>query len=120
MTAIVIEKTHYCTNKDILELLDICPLVIEQIKKKEHIYRYLYDAYEDVANQYGISLGVAIVYKGDTDNIHHYDYWYKYSDVKVDTTGVKGFKTFAKAQLEVIHQTMYELENRINHSTNGE
>lgn len=120
MMAFIKEKSHYCTNKEVLKMLDECPMIVEQIEKKKHIYPYLYDAYEDVANQYGILFGATIVYKGDTDIIDHYDYWYKYSDVKVDTAGDKGFKTFARAQIEVIHHTMYELKSRINHSTSLE
>ena len=107
-----LKKDYYCADKQLLKLLDVCPSIVKRLDKR--LFSELYDAYEDLAEEFGIMLRTTIVYIGDTAKIHHFAYYYRIDDGMVIESDSEGYKTFAEAQLELVHQTMYELRNRID------
>ena len=106
-----------CTNAEMLERLEVCPEVTEELSKKG--CRLLIDAYDALLPEYGMSFFAFPVYKNDyNDDIAYFSYRYMIDNNKYEMSGDQGYKTMAEAQLEAVHETMYELQKRIRNGQN--
>ena len=106
---------HNCTNKELLDMLNVCPNIIERLKERN--CPDLIDAYDALLFDYRMDFGTDAVYKGNTDVIAYWSYWYKIDGKKFEMNSDWGFKTKAEAQLEAVHATMYELRERIENES---
>lgn len=106
-----------CTNAEMQKMLDGCPEILNELKKKyQHL---LIDAYDAILPEYGMSFLAFPVYKNDyNDDIAYFSYWYMIDNDKYEMSGDQGYKTMAEAQLEAVHETMYELQKRIRNGQN--
>lgn len=106
-----------CTNAEMLEKIDGCPEILNELKKKyQHL---LIDAYDAILPEYGMSFLAFPVYKNDyNDDIAYFSYRYMIDNNKYEMSGDQGYKTMAEAQLEAVHETMYELQKRIRNGQN--
>ena len=101
-----------CSNAEMLEMLDVCPAIIDELREKGH--RLLIDAYDALLPSYGMSFLAFPVYKNDyNDDVAYFSYRYMIDNDKYEMSGGQGYKTMAKAQLEAVHETMYKLRDRI-------
>lgn len=107
-----------CTNAEMQKMLDGCPEILNELEKKyQHL---LIDAYDAILPTYGMSFFAFPVYKNDyNDDIAYFSYRYMIDNNKYEMSGDQGYKTMAEAQLEVVHETMYELQKRIRNGQNG-
>ena len=108
-----ITKWQDCSEKKLLDMLDVCPEVVAKMRER---FGVSIDSYEAVLFDYDMSFGVFSVYKKDSEEVACFDYWYRIGDRKVSIPS--GSKTKAKAQLDAVHDTMYELRNRITNCEN--
>lgn len=106
-----------CTNAEMQKMLDGCHEILNELKKKyQHL---LIDAYDAILPEYGMSFHASPVYKNDyNDDIAYFSYWYMIDHNKYEMSGDQGYKTMAEAQLEAVHETMYELQKRIRNGQN--
>lgn len=106
-----------CTNAEMQKMLDGCPEILNELKKKyQHL---LIDAYDAILPEYGMSFLAFRVYKNDyNDDIAYFSYRYMIDHNEYEMSGDQGCKTMAEAQLEAVHETMYELQKRIRNGQN--
>lgn len=103
-----------CTNKELLDMLSVCPNVIKKLRERN--WTDLIDSYDALLFDYGMAFGTDAVYKGNTDVIAYWSYWYRIDGEKHEMNSDWGFKTKAEAQLEAVHATMYDLQKRIENA----
>lgn len=100
-----------CTNKDLLDLLNVCPYVIQKLQESNCLD--LIDAYDALLFRYKMKFGTEAVFNGDTEIVLYWTYWYKIDGKKNEIICEEYYKTKAGAQLAAVHDTMYELNYRI-------
>lgn len=88
-------------------MLDVCPTILSVLSKRKEII----DSYDNLAYSNGIRFGVEPIYKGNTDRIHHFEFWTHIDGDKRQPE--EEYATKAAAQLRAVHETMYELEHRL-------
>ena len=103
-----------CTNKELLDMLSVCPNVIKKLRERN--WTDLIDSYDALLFDYGMAFGTDAVYKGNTDVIAYWNYWYRFDGENHEMNSDWGFKTKAEAQLEAVHATMYDLQKRIENA----
>lgn len=96
-----------CTNKDLLELIEACPFVIEKLREKNMVD--LIDAYDILLSDYNMTFGtLPPLEKGES-----WGYYYRIDGKEhVEDNGIM-LKTKAAAQLAAVHDTRYPLNERI-------
>lgn len=101
-------RTEEISDKEVQEILN-CPTclpVIAAIREKRKKYgKTLYEAYDLVASKYYISFGVDIEEKKSK--------YFPYIKIDNHLENLGKFTSMTEAQKEILHQTMYELANRI-------
>lgn len=96
-----------CTNKDLLELIQACPKLIEKLYKKARLD--LIEAYDMVMGDYNMSIGTLPPYsEGES-----WGYYYCIDGEKHTVDSGVMLKTKAHAQLEAVNATRYKLNERI-------
>lgn len=100
-----------CTNKAMLDMLEVCPIIIEELRT--YNCSYLMDAYDSILPKYNMDWYVYPIYNGDTEKIVSWSYNYTIDGTRFEMNGDKGYNTRAEAQLAAAHATMYELRSRI-------
>lgn len=99
-----------CTNKELLELIQACPNLIEKLYKKGRLD--LIEAYDMVLGDYNMSMGTLPPYsEGES-----WGYYYCIDGEKHTVDSGVILKTKAQAQLAAVYDTRYKLENRIKES----
>lgn len=99
-----------CTNKDLLELIEACPNLIDKLYKKASLD--LIEAYDMVLGDYNMSF-VTIPPDGEGKSWGYY--YCEDGERHVVDSGVM-LKTMAQAQLAAVYDTRYNLEKRIKGS----
>lgn len=96
-----------CKNKDLLELIEACPLLIEKLREKKMLD--LIDAYDYVLSDCNMSFGtLPPIVKGQSwGYFYHID-----NDEYVVDKGIM-LKSKAAAQLAAVYDTRYKLNERI-------
>ncbi len=96
-----------CTNKDLLELIEACPYVIEKLREKHMVD--LIDAYDMLLYDYKMTFGTLPPFgKGES-----WGYYYRIDGKEyIEDNGIV-LKTKAAAQLAAVHDTRYQLNERI-------
>lgn len=100
-----------CTNEELLELLDECPEVVEELKKIG--YNDLVNSYDALVLRYNMDRVTNPVYKENTEEVEYFGYWYRIDGIMYDMKEGQICKTKAEAQLASVKETMHELQNRI-------
>ena len=100
-----------CSNSEMLEMLKVCPEVIDELRNMR--YKDLFSAYDSILPKYNMDWSTYPVYKGESDEILFFEYRYVIDGKVYNMNGDWGYKTNAKAQIEAVHATMYELRERI-------
>jgi hypothetical protein len=60
-----------------------------------------------------MSFGIDPVYKGNSDSILYFGYYYSIDGEKKERFNCEEIKSFAEAQLQAVHDTMYRLRERL-------
>lgn len=100
-----------CTNKAMLNMLDVCPNIIEELRTYNR--SYLVDAYDFILPKYNMDWYVYPIYNGDAEEVVSWSYNYMTDGTRFEMKGDKGYNTRAEAQIAAVHETMYKLRNRI-------
>lgn len=108
-----VKKWQDCSEKKLLDMLDVCPEIVTKMRDQ---FGISIDSYNAVLFEYDMNFGVSPVYKKDMEEVACFDYWYKIGDRKVSIPSRS--KTKAEAQLNAVHDTMYELRDRMTNCKN--
>ena len=108
-----VTKWQDCSEKKLLDILDVCPEVVAKMRER---FGISIDSYDAVLFDYDMSFGVSPVNKKHSDEVAYFEYWYRIGNRMVSIPS--RYKTKAKAQLDAVHDTMYELRNRITNCEN--
>ena len=100
-----------CSNEEMLAALDTCPEVVEELKKTG--YKDLINSYDSILPLYKMDRGTSPVYKGNTDDIDFFEYWFMVDGKQYNMPEGESYKTKAEAQLASVQATMLELQKRI-------
>ena len=100
-----------CTNEEILDVLDTCPEVVEKLKKTG--YQELINSYDALLPLYKMDRGTSPVYKGNTDDVEYFEYWFMVDGKQYNMQECERYATKAEAQLASVQATMLELQRRI-------
>lgn len=100
-----------CTNEEILDVLDTCPEVVEKLKKTG--YQELINSYDALLPLYKMDRGTSPVYKGNTDDVEYFEYWFMVDGKQYTMQECERYATKAEAQLASVQATMLELQRRI-------
>lgn len=107
-------ESKNCTNDSLEEMLSACPEIIDELRKRSAVtigdWIGLYDL---LLYEHGMSLRVIPVYKNDTDTVLYYGYHYSIDGEEIDRFDCEEIKSFAEAQLQAVHDTMYRLRERL-------
>ena len=107
-------KQRRCTNDELKEELSSCPEIIEELTKLSVVSLGDWiDLFDSLLYKHGISFGIAPVYKGNSETILYYGYWYSIDGEITERFDCKGIKSFAEAQLQAVHDMMYRLRERL-------
>lgn len=109
------KKEHRkCTNDALKEMLSACPDIIDELKKRSAVTTGDWiDLYDLLLFEHGMSLRVVPVYKNDTDTVLFYGYHYSIDGEEIERFDCEEIKSFAEAQLQAVHDTMYRLRERL-------
>ncbi len=103
-----------CTNEELKKELSACPEIIEELIKLSDVSSGDWiDLYDLLLYKHGMSFGIDPVYKGKNDIILYFAYHFWIDGEKTQILECRGIKTFANAQLQVVHDTMYRLRERL-------
>lgn len=105
-----------CTNEELLELLQSCPEIIEELKATG--YNSMINAYDAILPRYNMDRGTDPVTKGDSEDIEYFGCWYTIDGKDYSIAEGHGFKSKAEAQLASVKETMHELKERITAASN--
>ena len=100
-----------CTNEEILDLLDTCPEVVEELKKTG--YQEFINSYDALLPLYKMDRGTSPVYKGNTDDVEYFEYWFMVDGKQYNMQECERYATKAESQLASVQATMLELQRRI-------
>ena len=103
-----------CNNDELKKMLSACPEIIDELRKRSAIsagdWINLYDL---LLFEHGMSFGIDPVYKGNSDSILYFGYYYSIDGEKKERFNCEEIKSFAEAQLQAVHDTMYRLKERL-------
>ena len=103
-----------CTNNELKEMLSACPDIIDELRKRSAVTTGDWiDLYDLLLFEHGMSLRVVPVYKNDTDTVLFYGYHYSIDGEEIERFDCEEIKSFAEAQLQAVHDTMYRLRERL-------
>ena len=109
-----VTKWQNCSEKKLLDMLDVCPEVVAKMKER---FGISIDSYDAVLFDYDMSFGISPVpNKNYPEETAYFKYWYMIGDRTIESSAK--YKTKARAQLDAVHDTMYELRNRITNCEN--
>lgn len=100
-----------CTNEELLEVLDGCPEIIEELKATG--YNSMINAYDALLPRFNMDRGTDPVTKEGTEEIDFFGCWYRIDGRDYNLADGQGFKSKAEAQLASVKETMHELQGRI-------
>lgn len=100
-----------CTNEELLEVLEECPEVIEELKKIG--YNDFINSYDALILRYNMDRVTNPVHKENTEEVERFEYWYRIDGEMYDMKEGQICKTKAEAQLASVKETMHELQKRI-------
>lgn len=96
-----------CSNKKMLDLIEACPNLIDVLRKKN--MPKLIDAYDSLFGEFGMSFGTIPPY----DKRACWGYYFVIDGEKKEVNSGVNLKSKAEAQLAIVYDTRYILENRI-------
>ena len=103
-----------CTNNELKKMLSACPEIIDELRKHSAVSAGDWiDLYDLLLDKHGMSFGIDPVYNGDSDTILYFGYHYWIDGEKTERFDCEGIKSFAEAQLQAVHDTMYRLRERL-------
>lgn len=100
-----------CSNEEMLAALDTYPEVVEELRKTG--YKDLINSYDSLLPLYRMDRGTSPVYKGNTDEIDYFEYWFMVDGKQYNMPEGESYTTKAEAQLASVQATMLELQKRI-------
>lgn len=100
-----------CSNEEMLEVLAKCPELVEELKKTG--YKELINSYDAMLPSYKMDRGTSPVYKGNTEEVEYFEYWYMVDGKQYNMQDGERYATKAEAQLTSVKATMLELQKRI-------
>lgn len=103
-----------CTNNELKKMLSACPEIIDELRKRSAVTTGDWiDLYDLLLFEHGMSFGIDPVSKNDKDTVLFYGYHYSIDGEKRERFDCEEIKSFAEAQLQAIHDTMYRLRERL-------
>lgn len=107
-------ESKNCTNDALKDMLSACPEIIDELKKRSAVtigdWIGLYDL---LLYEHGMSFGIDPFYNNSMDTILFYGYHYCIDGEKIERFDCEEIKSFAEAQLQAVHDTMYRLRERL-------
>lgn len=100
-----------CTNEELLETLASCPKVIEAMKRIG--YNEMINSFDALLPIYKMDRGTSPVYKENSEEVDHFEYWIFLDGVKIDMAPDESYATKYEAQLASVKSIMFEVEKRI-------
>ena len=100
-----------CTNEELLETLDTCPEIIEEMRATG--YSTMINAYDAILPRYNMDRGTNAMTREDCNEVECFGWWYMIDGTGYDMKGSQGLKSKAEAQLASVKETMGELQSRI-------
>ncbi len=98
-----------CSHLAVLRMLSVCPKTKAAYKELMDKGSYLpFSAYDVIAGRCGFSVSVHPVFDSITECVEYFTFYINssFSNEKC--------KTLKKAQLRAIHESMYQVENKLN------
>lgn len=103
-----------CTNNELKKMLSACPEIIDELRKRSAVTTGDWiDLYDLLLFEHGMSFGIDPFYNNSMDTILFFGYHYCIDGEKRERFDCEEIKSFAEAQLQAEHDTMYRLRERL-------
>ena len=105
------KKLLNCTDKQLLMELDNCKIIVEALNNKNRLYhKPLIDLYDLLLDSYNMKMKIISEFDGA---VSYFDYWYSIDNEEIKPSYNRRYKTKAEAQLDAVHDTKYQLKERM-------
>lgn len=103
-----------CTNNELKKMLSACPEIIDELRKRSAVTTGDWiDLYDLLLFEHGMSFGIDPFYNNSMDTILFFGYHYCIDGEKIERFDCEEIKSFAEAQLQAVHDTMYRLREKL-------
>ena len=93
-----------CTNNELKKMLSACPEIIDELRKRSAVTTGDWIDLYDLLDPF---------YNNSMDTILFFGYHYCIDGEKRERFDCEEIKSFAEAQLQAVHDTMYRLRERL-------